>query len=139
MAPGGDDGAARWSSAFAAASSAGMQAYEDALVGAVFKPWGEYLLDALRVSAGESLLDLATGPGTIARLASSRLGPSGYVLATDLSDAMLDIAEAKGSVPGGSPIEYRLSPAVPLDAPAGAFEWCVVSTVFISIRTGRAQ
>ncbi len=118
----GDGGAAQWSSAFAAASAAGMQAYEDALVGAVFMPWGEYLLNALGVTPGESLLDLATGPGTVARLASSRLGPSGYVLGTDLSDAMLAIAEAKGSVPGGSPIEYRRSPAVPLDAPAGAFD-----------------
>jgi SAM-dependent methyltransferase len=117
-----DDGAGKWSSAFATASADGMQAYEDALVGPVFIPWGEYLLDALAVTRGESLLDLATGPGTVARLASSRLGPAGYVLATDLSDAMLAIAEAKGSVPGGSRIEYRRSAAVPLDAPRGAFD-----------------
>jgi SAM-dependent methyltransferase len=67
-------------------------------------------------------LDIATGPGTVARLASSRLGPTGYVLATDLSDAMLAIANAKGSIPGGSRIEYRRSPAVPLDAPGEAFD-----------------
>jgi SAM-dependent methyltransferase len=35
---------------------------------------------------------------------------------------MLAIAEAKGSVPGGSRIEYRRSAAVPLDAPGGAFD-----------------
>ena len=99
-----------------------MQAYEDALVGAVFIPWGEYLLDALGVTPGERLLDVATGPGTLARIASSRLGPTGYVLGTDLSDAMLAIAEAKGSVPGGSRIEYRRSPAVPLDVPEDAFD-----------------
>jgi len=122
MAADGDDGASKWSSAFAAASAAGMQAYEDALVGAVFMPWGEYLLDALGVTPGERFLDLATGPGTVARLASYRLGPTGYVLATDLSDAMLAIAESKGKVPGGSRIEYRRSTAVPLDAPGGAFD-----------------
>lgn len=122
MAPDVDDGAGKWSSAFAAASTTGMQAYEDALVGPVFVPWGDYLLDVLGVTSGERLLDVATGPGTVARLASSRLGPAGYVLATDLSDAMLAIAEAKGSVPGGSRIEYRHSPAVPLDAPGGAFD-----------------
>ncbi len=122
MAAQGHDGAAKWSSAFTAASAAGMQAYEDALVAPVFMPWGEYLLDALVVAPGESLLDLATGPGTVARLASSRLGPSGYVLGTDLSEAMLAIAEAKGGVPGGSRIEYRRSPASPLDVPAGAFD-----------------
>lgn len=122
MAAGNDDGPGRWSAAFATASAAGMQAYEDALVGAVFMPWGEYLLDAVGVTEGESLLDLATGPGTLARLASPRLGPAGYVLATDLSDAMLGIAHAKGSIPGGSPIEYRHSPAEPLDAPGDAFD-----------------
>ena len=121
MAPNGD-GASTWSSAFAKASAAGMQAYEDALVGAVFMPWGEYLLDALGVVPGERLLDVATGPGTLARIASSRLGPTGHVLGTDLSDAMLAIAETKGSVPGRARIEYRRSPAVPLDAPAGAFD-----------------
>jgi hypothetical protein len=38
MAPDGDDGAGKWSSAFATASASGMQAYEDALVGPVFLP-----------------------------------------------------------------------------------------------------
>jgi ubiquinone/menaquinone biosynthesis C-methylase UbiE len=122
MAADGDDGAGEWSSAFATASAASMQAYEDALVGPVFTPWGDYILDALGVTQGERLLDLATGPGTVARLASARLGSAGYVLATDLSEAMLSIAEAKGGVPAGSPIDYRRSPAVPLDAPSAVFD-----------------
>jgi SAM-dependent methyltransferase len=116
------DGAGKWSSAFATASTGGMQTYEDVLVGPVFLPWGELLLDRLELSSGEHLLDVATGPGTVARIASSRLGPDGYVLATDLSDAMLEIAIAKGGVPGGARVEYRNSPAEPLDAPASAFD-----------------
>jgi SAM-dependent methyltransferase len=122
MAPGGGDGPGTWSAAFATASTGGMQEYEDALVGPVFTPWGAYLLDAVGVTEGKSLLDVATGPGTLARLASPRLGPEGYVLATDVSDAMLAIAQAKGSVPGGSRIEYRHSPAAPLDAPDTSFD-----------------
>lgn len=117
-----DDGAAEWSSAFANAPAAGMQAYEDALVRPVFEPWGAHLLDVLGVTPGERLLDLATGPGTVARLASSRLGSEGYVLATDLSDTMLAIARTKGGVTAGSPIDYRRSPAAPLDAPTAAFD-----------------
>lgn len=116
------DDAQEWSAAFAAASSDGMGIYEEVLVGPMFTPWGEYLLDALSVTSGEHLLDVATGPGTVARLASGRLGPTGLVLATDLSAAMLAIAEAKGAVEGGSPIEYRLSPAAPLDAPGASFD-----------------
>ncbi len=122
MSAGSEDRGHEWSAAFATASSDGMEAYEDALVGPVFTPWGEYLLDALTLSPGQRLLDVATGPGTVARLASARLGPAGHVLATDLSPAMLAIAEAKGAVADGSPIEYRLSPAVPLAAPGKAFD-----------------
>ncbi len=122
MSAGSADRGHEWSAAFATASSDGMEAYEDALVGPVFTPWGEYLLDALTLSPGERLLDVATGPGTVARLASARLGSAGHVLATDLSAAMLAIAEAKGTVAEGSPIEYRLSPAMPLAAPGNAFD-----------------
>jgi SAM-dependent methyltransferase len=122
MSAGSDDEAREWSAAFATASTDGMEAYEEALVGPMFTPWGEYLLDALTVTQGERLLDVATGPGTVARLASARLGPAGHVIATDLSAAMLAIAEAKGTVTDGSPIEYRLSPAVPLAAPGNSFD-----------------
>jgi SAM-dependent methyltransferase len=99
-----------------------MQAYEDALVAAVFTPWAEYLLDRVELVSGERLLDLATGPGTVARLASKRVGVGGYVLAADLSEAMLSIASAKPSVLGGSEIDYRQSPAAPLAAPTGEFD-----------------
>ena len=122
MSAGSDDEAHEWSAAFATASTDEMEAYEEALVGPVFTPWGEYLLDALTVSQGERLLDVATGPGTVARLASARLGLAGHVLATDLSAAMLAVAEAKGTIADGSPIEYCLSPAVPLAAPGAWFD-----------------
>jgi SAM-dependent methyltransferase len=116
------DEAREWSAAFATASTDGMGIYEEVLVGPMFMPWGEYLLDILAVVPGERLLDVATGPGTVARLASGRLGPAGLVLATDLSAAMIAVAEAKGAVEGGSTIEYRLSPAAPLDAPGASFD-----------------
>jgi len=122
MAAGSEDAGHEWSTAFATASTDGMEAYDDALVGPVFTPWGEYLLDALTVTSGEALLDVATGPGTVARLASARLGPGGHVLAADLSAAMLAIAETKAPVADGSPIEYRLSPAAPLAAPGNSFD-----------------
>jgi SAM-dependent methyltransferase len=116
------DEAQEWSAAFATASSHRMGIYEEVLVGPMFTPWADYLLDVLAVAPGACLLDVATGPGTVARLASGRLGPAGLVLATDLSAAMLAVAEAKGAVEDGSPIEYRLSPAVPLDAPGASFD-----------------
>ena len=73
MSAGGEDAGHEWSATFATASSDGLQAYDDALVGPMFTPWGQYLLDALTVTPGGRLLDVATGPGTVARLASARL------------------------------------------------------------------
>jgi ubiquinone/menaquinone biosynthesis C-methylase UbiE len=99
-----------------------MTAYEESLVEPLFTPWGELLLERLRPLPGERFLDLATGPGTVARLAALRLGPSGSVVATDLSEAMLSIARSKPSLAGAASIDYRQSPAAPLDVPDSAFD-----------------
>jgi len=137
MSAGSNDEAHEWSAAFATASTDGMEAYDDALVGPMFTPWGEYLLDALTVTPGERLLDVATGPGTVARLASARLGPAGHVLATDLSAAMLAIAEAKGTVANGSPITVSALPCrSPLQGPRST--WPAASMGSSSFQTALA-
>jgi SAM-dependent methyltransferase len=99
-----------------------MVAYEESLVEALFTPWAELLLDRLRPMPGERFLDLATGPGTVARLAALRVGPSGALVAADLSEAMLSIARSKPPVAGAATIDYRQSPAAPLDVPDSAFD-----------------
>jgi len=50
------------------------------------------LLDAARISAGQNILDVATGTGAAARMARARAGPSGEVIAGDISATMLDVA-----------------------------------------------
>jgi SAM-dependent methyltransferase len=101
-----------------------MAAYENALVGPVFVPWGEHLLDRVGVHGGESLLDVACGPGTVARLAAGRVGRSGSVVGCDLSDEMLSIARAKGEV-GGVSIEYRQCTAEALNVDDDSFDVAV--------------
>ena len=112
-----------------------MEAYEEALVGPVFTPWGEYLLDALKVSPGERLLDVATGPGTVARLASARLGPAGHVLGTDLSPAMLTIAEAKGPLRTDPRSNTVSALPCPSPLPGASHTWPVASRASSSFRT----
>ena len=51
-------------------SGTSMAAYENALVGPLFTPWGAHLLDRVGVHGGESVLDVAFGPGTVAQLAA---------------------------------------------------------------------
>jgi SAM-dependent methyltransferase len=58
----------------------------------------------------------------VARIAAERVGPQGRVVAADFSEAMIGIARAKPRTAGAAPIEYRVSPAAPLDADDEAFD-----------------
>jgi ubiquinone/menaquinone biosynthesis C-methylase UbiE len=51
------------------------------------------LLDAAALKPGDHVLDIAAGTGDQSLLAARRVGPRGTVLATDLSEAMLKVAE----------------------------------------------
>lgn len=66
--------------------------YERWLVGPLFRPWAAALLDSLRVTSGDRVLDIACGTGIVARLALERLGGQGRVVGVDLSAPMLDVA-----------------------------------------------
>jgi ubiquinone/menaquinone biosynthesis C-methylase UbiE len=98
------------------------KAYDEFFVPRLFEPWAKLLLDEVDLRSGEAVLDVATGPGTVARLAAARLGSKGRVVATDIALPMLDVARAKPAVAGAAPIEYVQSPAAPLAAPGGAFD-----------------
>ena len=98
------------------------KAYDEFFVPRLFEPWAKLLLEAADLRRGESVLDVATGPGTVARLAAVRLGAEGRVVAIDIAQPMLDIAKAKAPPPAAAPIEYLNSPAAPVAAATGAFD-----------------
>jgi SAM-dependent methyltransferase len=106
-----------------------MAAYEDSLVGPLFVPWGEHLLDAVGVGVGDAVLDVACGPGTVARLAAERAGRTGSVVGCDLSDEMLSIARAKGEA-DGAVIDYRQCSADSLRVENDAFDVAVCQQGF---------
>jgi ubiquinone/menaquinone biosynthesis C-methylase UbiE len=95
--------------------------YDSLYVPRLFEPWAELLLDRVAPRAGESLLDVACGPGTVARRAAARVGASGRVVASDFSAAMIEVARHKPPVDGAT-IEYVVSPAAPLAVPDAAFD-----------------
>jgi len=97
------------------------QAYEELLVPRIFEPWSKLLLEEAKLMSGESVLDIACGPGTVARAASDRVGPTGRVMATDISPPMLDVARAKPQAPDSAPIEYVESPAQPVEVDDASF------------------
>jgi SAM-dependent methyltransferase len=99
-----------------------MNVYDEILVPRVFDPFADVLLDAVGVSSGLEILDIACGPGTVSRRAAARLGPEGRVTGCDLSPAMLEVAAGKPVLDVGAPITYCQCPADDLDVPDGAFD-----------------
>src|SRR5262245_60979760 len=53
------------------------------------------VLEEAEASAGDRVLDVATGPGQAAALALSLVGPAGLVIGVDIAPAMLDTACAR--------------------------------------------
>lgn len=98
------------------------KAYDEFFVPRLFEPWAKLLLDEIAPREGQVLIDVATGPGTVARLAALRLGSQGRVVATDIAQGMLNIARAKPALTRAAPIEYVESPAAPLNVPSSAFD-----------------
>jgi ubiquinone/menaquinone biosynthesis C-methylase UbiE len=111
---------ARAASCFSVGSVAGV--YDDIYLPRIFIPWAKLLLERAALRPGEAVLDIATGPGTVARLAAEQVGPSGRVVGADLSAAMIDIAKAKPPSAGAAAIEYLVAPAAPLPVEDGGFD-----------------
>jgi ubiquinone/menaquinone biosynthesis C-methylase UbiE len=65
--------------------------YEQHLVGPLFRPWAQALIERARPVAGERVLDIACGTGIVARLAQQLVG-EGNVVAVDISPPMLSVA-----------------------------------------------
>jgi len=111
---------ARSVSCFSVGSVAG--AYDDIYLPRIFIPWARLLLERAALRPGEAVLDIATGPGTVARLAAEQVGLNGRVVGADLSEAMIAIAKRKPPSAGAASIEYLVSPAAPLPVEDGGFD-----------------
>lgn len=81
------------------------------------------MLDAARIGAGSRVLDIAAGAGDQTLAAARRAGPAGYVLATDISPAILRYAKAAAQKEGLSNVETRELDGERHDVlPAGSFD-----------------
>jgi len=76
--------------------------------------WRARAADLSAVGAGQRVLDLATGTGDFALELATRVWPGGEVVGADFSEAMLDLARAKGSRPPAGGARPRVEPR---------FEW----------------
>jgi ubiquinone/menaquinone biosynthesis C-methylase UbiE len=110
----------RWGPEFASGDA--MRTYDDVMRPRMFDPWAAVLLDEAALAPGERVLDVGTGPGTVARLAAERVGAAGRVVGVDLSPAMLAIARAKPTPDGAAAVEYVRCTADALPVPDASFD-----------------
>ena len=59
------------------------------------------------LQAGQTVLDLGSGAGVDCFLAARRVGPQGYVIGVDMTDAMLAKARANAARGGFTNVEFR--------------------------------
>jgi SAM-dependent methyltransferase len=92
----------------------------------VFDRWlGEatsLLLDLAGVEAGARVIDIAAGSGGQTIEAARRVGPSGAVLATDISANILEHAEAAARAAGLANVATRVMDGEKLEVAAGSFD-----------------
>jgi ubiquinone/menaquinone biosynthesis C-methylase UbiE len=87
-----------------------------------FQQATEIVLDLAQVPPGARVLDVGAGTGDQTLDAARRVGPDGYVLATDISASMLDVAAASAREAGLTNVETRVIAAEQLDLPPDAFD-----------------
>jgi SAM-dependent methyltransferase len=82
----------------------------------------ELMLDLAGLQAGSRVLDVAAGTGDTTLLAARRVGPSGYLLAIDISASMLALAAEAAREAGLASVETRVMDGQELDIEPESFD-----------------
>lgn len=85
-------------------------------------PANEMMLTLANIRDGDRILDVAAGTGDQTILAAQRVGPTGSVVAVDLSPHMLKIADEAIRNAGFTNVEMRVMNAEKIDFNAGSFD-----------------
>ena len=80
------------------------------------------MLDLARIQLGQRILDIAAGAGEPAVSAAERVGPGGYVLATDISEGIVELALQVARERGLKQIKTSAMDGEKLDLPDACFD-----------------
>jgi SAM-dependent methyltransferase len=83
------------------------------------------MLDAARITTGSRVLDIAAGAGDQTLDIARRVGPTGHVLATDLSAGILALAERNAQAHGYAQVHTRVADAQVLEMAGANFDAAV--------------
>ena len=91
----------------------------------------ELMLDVARIGPGNRVLDVAAGAGGQTIAAARRAGPEGAVLATDISENILDFAARRALDEGLSNVATRVMDGEALEVEPGSFDAVISRVGFI--------
>ena len=83
------------------------------------------MLEMAGVGPGARVLDVAAGSGEQTLTIAERVGPSGFVLATDLSPAIVALAQANAQRAGHSHVQVQVADGEQLGVEAASFDAAV--------------
>ncbi len=103
--------------------------------------FGRRTVEQLGLQAGERVLDVACGSGASAIPAARDVGPQGSVLGVDLSENLLELAQAKASRANLHNLQFKKADMLALDLPDRSFDAviCVFGIFFIPDIVGAAR
>jgi len=91
------------------------------------------LLETAALAPGERVLEVACGSGLVTRAAAAAVGPTGALLATDLSAAMVELTARQAEAAGLSWVTAARMNAEELAVPAGHFDaaLCALGLMYV--------
>jgi len=81
------------------------------------RPVGEWMVDRLDPKPGQTILELAAGPGITGFGAARLVGESGKLISTDFSPQMVEVARRTAGKLGVTNAEFRVMDAEKMDLP----------------------
>ncbi len=95
-------------------------------VRAAAMPVSSWLVERVAPRAGQTLLELAAGPGDTGFLAASALAPGGTLICSDAVQAMLEVARERAAEQGVANVEFKQLQLEWIDLPTASVDAIIV-------------
>ncbi|MGZ5053543.1 MAG: class I SAM-dependent methyltransferase [Methylobacter sp.] len=107
--------------------------YFDHPVSSFWHCFGRQTIERINLRPGEQVLDVCSGSGGSALPAAELVGPQGKVIAVDLAERLIALAQTKAEAKGLQNIEFRVADMLDLGYPDASFDAvvCVFGIFFV--------
>jgi ubiquinone/menaquinone biosynthesis C-methylase UbiE len=104
--------------------AAGWQKHSD-FMWATSRQVGEWLVDHVDPQPGQTILDIAAGPGWTGFVAAGLVGDEGKLISTDFAEEMVNVAATRAKELGLTNVECRTMDAEKMDLPDDSIDGAI--------------